>query len=137
LTRLNENQKRLLVKEEVGLARVSARFSLHALWNGVRVRFTRCILNTSRHHGKNGFVTAAKSGTTNNFFVAVTKNFATATKRFVDRTKHFVVVTKYCCQPYFNKLFCWCNKTFYTVILFGNNSLYAISYMQGINMRCI
>jgi len=39
---------------------------------------------------KNGFVTAAKLGTTNNFFVA-------ATKRFVVRTKHFVVVTKYFC----------------------------------------
>jgi len=36
--------------------------------------------------GKNGFVTATKLGTTNNFFVAATKNFAAATKRFVDRT---------------------------------------------------
>ena len=44
-------------------------------------------------HGKNGFVTATKLGTTNNFFVAATKNFAAATKHFVDRTKHFVVVT--------------------------------------------
>jgi len=52
---------------------------------------------------KNGFVTATKSGTTNKFFVAATKNFAAATKRFVDRTKHFVVVTKYFCYPYFNK----------------------------------
>ena len=43
---------------------------------------------------KNGFVTGTKSGTTNNFFVAATKNFAVATKRFVDRTEHFVV-TKY------------------------------------------
>ena len=42
-------------------------------------------------HGKNGFVTATKLGTTNNFFVAATKHFAAATKRFVDRTKHFVV----------------------------------------------
>jgi len=66
-------------------------------------------------HGKNGFVTATKLGTTNQFFVAATKNFAAATKRFVDRTKHFVVVTKYFCYPYFNKLFCWYNKTFYTV----------------------
>jgi len=54
-------------------------------------------------HGKNGFVTATKLGTTNNFFVAATKNFAAATKRFVDRTKHFVVVTKCFCYPYFNK----------------------------------
>ena len=28
-------------------------------------------------HGKNGFVTATKLGTTNKFFVAATKNFAT------------------------------------------------------------
>jgi len=45
-------------------------------------------------HGKNGFVTATKLGTTNEFSVASTKNFA-ATNRFVDRTKHFVAVTKY------------------------------------------
>jgi len=54
-------------------------------------------------HGKNGFVTATKLGTKNNFFVAATKNFAAATKRFVDRTKHFVGVKKYFCYPYFNK----------------------------------
>jgi len=54
-------------------------------------------------HGKNGFVTATKLGTTNNFFVAATKNFAAATKRFVEIAKHFVVVTKYFCYPYFNK----------------------------------
>jgi len=54
-------------------------------------------------HGKNGFVTATKLGTTNNIFVAATKTFAAATKRFIDRTKHFVVVTKYFCYPYFNK----------------------------------
>jgi len=52
---------------------------------------------------ENGFVTATILGTTNNFFVAATKNFAAATKRFVDRTKHSVVVTKYFCCPYFNK----------------------------------
>jgi len=44
---------------------------------------------------KNGFVTATKLGTTNEFFVASTKNFAAATKRLVARTKHFVVITKY------------------------------------------
>jgi len=55
-----------------------------------------------RLHGKNGFVTATKLGTTNKIFVDATKNFAAATKRFVDRTKHFVV-TKYFCYPYFNK----------------------------------
>jgi len=43
-----------------------------------------------------------------------TKNFAAATKRFLDRTKHFVVVTKYFCYPYFDKLFCWYNKTFFS-----------------------
>jgi len=40
----------------------------------------------NRRTEKNGFVTATKLGTTNKFFVAATKNFATATKRFVDRT---------------------------------------------------
>jgi len=54
-------------------------------------------------HGKNGFVTATKSGTSDKIFVAATKNFAAATKRFVDRTKHFFVVTKCFCYPYFNK----------------------------------
>jgi len=34
---------------------------------------------------KNGFVPATKLGTTNQFFVAATKNFAAATKRFADR----------------------------------------------------
>jgi len=42
-------------------------------------------------HGKNGFVTATKLGTTNFLFVAATKNFAAATKRFVDRTKTFLL----------------------------------------------
>jgi len=54
-------------------------------------------------HGKNGFVTATKLGTTDKIFAAATKNFPTATKRFVDRTKHFVVVTRCFCYPYFNK----------------------------------
>jgi len=54
-------------------------------------------------HGKNGFVTATKLGTSDKIFVAATKQFAAATKRFVDRTKHFVVVTKSFCYPYFNK----------------------------------
>jgi len=54
-------------------------------------------------HGKNGFVTATKLGTTNKLFVVATKNFAAATKRFVNRTKHCVFVTKYFCYPYFNK----------------------------------
>jgi len=49
-------------------------------------------------HGKKGFVTATKLGTTDKIFVAATKNFATATKRFVDRTKHFVVVAKFFCS---------------------------------------
>jgi len=46
-------------------------------------------------HGNKWFCTATKLGTTNEIFVAATKNFAAATNRFVDRTKHFVVVTKY------------------------------------------
>jgi len=37
-------------------------------------------------HGKKGFVTATKLGTTDKIFVAATKTFAEATKRFVDRT---------------------------------------------------
>jgi len=44
-----------------------------------------------------------KLGTTNEFFVASTKNFAAATKRFVDRTMHCVVIKKYFCYPYFIK----------------------------------
>jgi len=55
--------------------------------------FCVCVLISISVHGKNGFVTATKPGTTNKFFVAATKNFAAAPKRFVDRTKHFVVVT--------------------------------------------
>ena len=68
----------------------------------VSVQCKKRILNSGAH-GKNGFVTATKLGTTNIFFVAATKNFAAATKCFVDRTKHFVVVTKYFSYPYFNK----------------------------------
>jgi len=44
---------------------------------------------------KKCFVTATKLGTTNNFFVAATKNLAAATKRFV--------VTKYFSYPYYFK----------------------------------
>jgi len=36
-----------------------------------------------QHIEKNGFVTATKLGTTNEFFVASTKNFAAATKRLL------------------------------------------------------
>jgi len=64
---------------------------------------------------KNCFVTATKLGTTNKIFVAATKNFAAATKRFVDRNKHVAAVTKYFCYSYFNKRFCWYNKTFLSV----------------------
>jgi len=63
-------------------------------------------------HGKNGFVTAAKLGTADNFFVAATKNFAAATKRFVDRTKHFVVVTKNVVIPIFTNDFVRITKPF-------------------------
>jgi len=64
-------------------------------------------------HGKNGFVTATKLGTTNKFFVAATKNFAAATKRFVDRTKNFVVETKYFCYSYFKNDFVGITKPFF------------------------
>jgi len=60
------------------------------------------VLEALHVHGKNGFATATKLGTTNKFFVAATKKFAAATKRFVDTTKNFVVVAKYLCYPYFN-----------------------------------
>jgi len=46
---------------------------------------------------------ATKLGTTDEIFVAATKNFAAATKSFDGRTKHFVAVTKCFCYPYFNK----------------------------------
>jgi len=46
--------------------------------------FSYFTTHESRLHGKNGFVTATKLGTTNTFFVAA------ATKRFVDRTEYFV-----------------------------------------------
>jgi len=81
----------------------------------IKVRFSLDSIFDTGPHG-NGFVTATKSGTTNKFLVAATKNYDAATKRFVDRNKHFVVVTKYFCYSYFNKWFCWYNKTFYTVI---------------------
>jgi len=79
---------------------------------------THCTVTRNITHNSNtekiSFVTATKLGTTNNFFVAATKNFAAATKPFVGRTKHFVVVTKYFCYPYFNKSrekrFCYTNK---------------------------
>jgi len=61
------------------------------------------LLLVRKEHGKHGFVTATKLGTSNTFFVAGTKSFAAATKRFVDGTKHFVIVTKYFCYPSFNK----------------------------------
>ena len=73
------------------------------------ILFSRHVFGTRRVflardiHGKNGFVTATKLGTTDKIFVAATKNFATATKSFVDRTRHFVVVTICFCYPYFNK----------------------------------
>jgi len=66
------------------------------------VVFFRGIYFCASHYTeKNSFVTATKLGTTNEIFVAATKNFAAATKRFVDRTKHSVDVTKYFCYPYF------------------------------------
>jgi len=67
-------------------------------------------------HGKNGFVTATKLGTTNKDFVAATKKFAAATKRFVYRTKHFVVVTKYFVIPVLTNDFVGTTKPFFFVI---------------------
>jgi len=64
---------------------------------------------------KNGFVTATKLGTTNEFFVASTKNFASATKRFVDRTKHFVVVRKCFINPILTNDFVGITKPFFSV----------------------
>ena len=64
-------------------------------------------------HEKNGFVTATKLGTTNNFFVATAKNFAAVTKRFIDRSKHFVVVTKYFFIPILTNVFVGITKTFF------------------------
>ena len=67
-------------------------------WNWFCVKTRRNAISfelASKTHGKNGFVTATKLGTTVKFFVAAAKNFAAATKRFVDRTKHFVVVTTF------------------------------------------
>ena len=88
----------------------------YSMW-ATRIALTgRLLLFYLRMHGKNGFVTATKLGTTNELFVASTKNFATATKRFVYRTKHFVV-TKYFCYPYFNIWLCWYNETFFPCVL--------------------
>ena len=64
-------------------------------------------------HGKNGFVTATKLGTTNKIFVAATKIFAAATKRFVDRTKHFVVVTIFFVIPILTNDFVGITKPFF------------------------
>jgi len=80
---------------------------------------------------KNDFVTATKLRTTNTYFVAATKNLAAATKRFVDRTKNFVVVTKYFCYPYFNKWFCWFNKTFSTVFIFNPEPMQKALIQRG------
>jgi len=66
-----------------------------------------------RNTEKNGFVTVTKLGTTNNFFVAATKNFAAATKRFVDRTKPFVVVTIFFVIPILTNDFVSIAKPFF------------------------
>jgi len=71
-------------------------------------------------HGKKGFVTATKLGTTNNFFVAATKYFAVATKRFVNRTKHFVVVTKYLFIPILTNYFVGITKPFIPCVKFNH-----------------
>ena len=53
-----------------------------------------------------------KLGTTNEFFVASTKNFAAATKRFVERTTHFVVVTFFFVIPILTNGFVGITKPF-------------------------
>jgi len=75
---------------------------LHPSTNNLN-HFHETCRQTHCHTEKNGFVMATKLRTTNEFFVALTKNFAAVTIRFVDRTKHFVVVTKYFGYPRFNK----------------------------------
>jgi len=66
-------------------------------------------------HGKNGFVTATKLGTTNKMFVTATKNFAAATKGFVDRTKYFVVMSQNIFViPILTKNFVGITKPFFT-----------------------
>jgi len=94
-------------------------------------KFTACIFNhltrlykQNFFTEKNGFVTATKLGTTNEFFVASTKNFAAATKRCVDRTKYFVVVTKYFGYPYFTNDFVGITKPFFRVLYFSPVRLY-------------
>jgi len=79
--------------------------------NTLRFRF---FFSPSKHsdHGKSGFVTATKLGTTNKIFVVATKNFAAATKRFAYTTKHFDVVTKYFCCPYLTTDFVGITKPF-------------------------
>ena len=67
----------------------------------------------------NGFGAATKLGTTNNFFVAATKNFAAATKRFVDRTKHFVVVTNVFAIPILTNDYVSITKPFFSVWVFA------------------
>ena len=79
---------KILIKESVYFLKNIAN---DPYWNAIL--FENINVN---NHGKNGFVTATKLGTTNEFFVASTKNLAAANRRFVDRTKHFDV-TKYFC----------------------------------------
>jgi len=73
--------------------------------------FSSLVYLSSLYTEKNGFVTATKLGTTNNFFVAATKYFAAATKLFVDRTKQ-LVVTKYYFIPTLTNDFVGITKPF-------------------------
>jgi len=74
--------------------RTHTKFETVRVWDSVKIHWLSVNI-----HGKNGFDTATKLGTTDKIFVA-------ATKRFIGRTKHFDVVTKCFCYPYFNKWFC-------------------------------
>ena len=85
------------------IATLMSLIALRRVMQNEAVRKEESEERNGRNTEKNGFVKATNLGTTNQFFVALTKNFAAAAKRFVDRTKHFVVVTKYFCCPYLNK----------------------------------
>jgi len=94
--------------------RLEIRLEKHSIRRNVLSSFR--VKNDRWQTEKNGFVTATKLGTKNNFLVAATKNFAAATKRFVDKTKHFVVVTKYFC--YLTNAFVGITKPFIPSKLF-------------------
>ena len=64
---------------------------------------------------KNGFVTATKLGTTNNFLLLLQPKILPQQPNGLLIEPNILVLTKYFCYPYFNKWFCWYNKTFFSV----------------------